>query len=87
MLLATMAMVAAAAGAAPPADAAAICPNGRLDMTRSPVRPEPAEEAQFRKLVELPPANLQLAVLRTEDGCIVPVIVRYGIGGRPKTDR
>ncbi len=33
-----------------------------------------------RRLGELPPGNLELAVLREVDGCREPVIVRYGIG-------
>ena len=86
MLLAAL-MMTAAASAAPPTDAAASCPHGRLDRTHGPSRPEPAEAARFRKLVDLPPANLQLTVLRTEDGCIVPVIVRYGIGAPARRDR
>lgn len=36
--------------------------------------------AAMRKLGELPPANHILTVLRTENGCIKPVIVRQGIG-------
>ena len=35
-----------------------------------------------RKLAELPPANAYSAVYRTVGGCEVPVVVRYGIGGR-----
>ena len=86
MLLATMTMVAAMA-TAPPAHAGAVCPPGRPERAQGPERPEPAAEARFRKLVELPPANLQLTVLRTEDGCIVRVIVRYGIGAPGRRDR
>jgi hypothetical protein len=35
-----------------------------------------------RKLNELPPANAYSAVYRTIAGCEVPVVVRYGVGGR-----
>ncbi len=35
-----------------------------------------------RKLNELPPANAYSAVYRTVGGCEVPVVVRYGVGGR-----
>lgn len=35
-----------------------------------------------RKLNELPPANAYSAVYRTIGGCEVPVVVRYGVGGR-----
>ena len=40
--------------------------------------------ARFRRLGDLPPANEVLAVLRTEDGCSKPVIVRYGIGSHAR---
>ena len=35
-----------------------------------------------RRLSELPPANAYKAVYRKVGGCEVPVIVKYGIGGR-----
>ena len=35
-----------------------------------------------RKLGELPPANAYKAVYRKIGDCEVPVIVRYGVGGR-----
>lgn len=38
--------------------------------------------ARARRLDQLPPANLQLAVQREVDGCIEPVIVRYDFRGR-----
>jgi hypothetical protein len=37
----------------------------------------------FRRLDQLPPANEFLTVIRMEDGCMKPVIVRYNIGGNP----
>ena len=37
-------------------------------------------KAELKRLDELPPANMVLAVVREVDGCIDPVIVRYGIG-------
>jgi len=40
----------------------------------------PGPPPSVRRLDELPPANLQLAVHREIDGCIEPVIVRYGVG-------
>jgi hypothetical protein len=36
--------------------------------------------ALVHRLGELPPGNLTLTVMREVDGCIEPVIVRYGIG-------
>lgn len=38
--------------------------------------------AGLKRLDQLPPADHILTVLRTEDGCIKPVIVRHGIGAR-----
>lgn len=37
--------------------------------------------AAVRRLGDLPPADHILTVLRTENGCIDPVIVRHGVGG------
>lgn len=39
--------------------------------------------AGLKRLDQLPPANEQLTVLRTEGGCQKPVIVRTDIGGYP----
>ena len=57
---------------------APVCQNARVETAeaRAPVR--------VRKLNELPNANLMLGVLRSEDGCQKPVIVRYDIGSTPK---
>ena len=38
------------------------------------------EAPRADKLAELPPGDLVLTVVREEDGCRKPVIVRYGIG-------
>jgi hypothetical protein len=35
-----------------------------------------------QKLGDLPPANAYKAVYRTVGGCEVPVVVKYGVGGR-----
>ena len=35
-----------------------------------------------QKLGELPPANAYKAVYRRIGGCEVPVVVKYGVGGR-----
>jgi hypothetical protein len=42
------------------------------------------DQGGFHRLDQLPPANEQLTVLRSVDGCQKPVIVRYGIGGAAK---
>lgn len=39
------------------------------------------EVQRARPLSEMPPAKQQLAVIRTIDGCEVPTVVRYNIGG------
>ena len=54
-----------------------ICPN-----TAATKAADADHIARFRRLGDLPPANAVLTVLRTEDGCSTPVIVRYGIGAR-----
>lgn len=79
MLLAAMTLMASAV-AAPAPDTGPICQNIELQRAdRSP------PGARLERLDELPPANLVLTVLRTEDGCSAPVIVRYGIGAPVKT--
>lgn len=57
---------------------APVCQSARVETTkaRTPVRAQ--------KLNELPNANLVLGVLRSENGCQKPVIVRYDIGSAPK---
>jgi hypothetical protein len=38
---------------------------------------------QPRKLTELPPGNMYIAVLRhDENGCLDPIVVKYGVSGR-----
>jgi hypothetical protein len=39
-----------------------------------------------RRLDQLPPANTYLTVIRREDGCMKPVIVRYGVDGAHRGD-
>ena len=43
---------------------------------------EVATPPEARPLGELPAGSLQLAVMREVDGCIEPVLVRQGIGGK-----
>ena len=86
MLLAMMAMIAAAGSAAPAAGAEPLC-RDRLAYAADGLLHELPRDARPRRLGELPPADLVLTVLRREDGCIVPVIVRYGIGATPDRDR
>ena len=70
----------AASAAAPHPD-----PNaGKGCFNRSPelAVAQPGPDG-FRRLDQLPPANEVLTVIRMEDGCMKPVIVRYNIGGNP----
>ncbi|MEO7655195.1 MAG: hypothetical protein ABIS23_05875 [Sphingomicrobium sp.] len=81
LIIAASAFPAAAANQAhgpSPLDAkSATCPRTAsvhaLDRNRKPVP---------RKLTELPRANAYSAVLHTVEGCEVPIVVRYGVGGR-----
>lgn len=60
-------------------------PGDALDCARDQAQTiEDKGKAGFKRLDQLPPANQQLALYRTIDGCQKPVIVRYGIGGDPK---
>jgi hypothetical protein len=43
---------------------------------------ERSHGARARRLDELPPGRLELAVLREIDGCAIPAVVHEGIGGR-----
>jgi hypothetical protein len=43
-------------------------------------RADAPSKLEARRLDELPPGNLILAVMREVDGCVEPVIVRYGYG-------
>ena len=80
MLIAVMAATVAAG--TPTTGVAPICPDAHPELAAE----EPWPDATLKRLDELPPANLILTVLREEDGCIVPVIVRYGIGAPAKPD-
>lgn len=61
------------------------CRQGALE-TAAPVdpallfRPQDQAAARLRRLGDLPKPNLEIAVLRTVDGCAAPVVVRYSIG-------
>ncbi|HMI18132.1 MAG TPA: hypothetical protein VK533_01175 [Sphingomonas sp.] len=58
--------------------AAPVCQNARVEAAKARAL------ARAQKLNQLPNANLMLGVLRSEDGCQKPVIVRYDIGSAPK---
>ena len=79
-----------------PATAGAVAANsapvvkGALPPPQSPDCPrttsfyafDPSQPVKPRKLDELPPANVYAAVYRRVGNCEVPVIVKYGVGGR-----
>ncbi len=62
-----------------PAAAAADSRICRDDMKVRPIRSP--EAARSRRLGELPPGDLTLAVLNRVGDCIEPVTVRQGLGG------
>jgi hypothetical protein len=45
---------------------------------------ETLARVEARKLAELPPGDLILSVFHEVDGCMEPVIVRYGDGSAPQ---
>jgi hypothetical protein len=94
-ILILAAFLAAPAGtpAAPPAGSPGFSPDARAP-TRPPTSALAAREcrrpdvvrtrtplgSQARPLGEMPPANLTLAVYNEVDGCLEPIVVRYGVG-------
>ncbi len=90
LLLTALPAAAAPKDAAPAADdAPAIHPMVRT-TEGSCKRPdlhyaETPRAAEHRKLGELPPGDLILSVYNQVDGCMEPVIVRYG-DGRPAAE-
>ncbi|NNM76159.1 hypothetical protein HJG53_04465 [Sphingomonas sp. ID1715] len=73
-------LILALALAATPAAAQAPLPLCR-QARPMPVREQ--AEGRARKLGELPPAEAYLTVMRTENGCIKPVLVREERNRRP----
>ena len=81
MPIALIALISSAAQAMPPL-AVPVCQNARPGVAASDSLYR-SGSARAQRLGELPPADHILTVLRREDGCERPVIVRYGIGGDP----
>lgn len=84
-LLASPAALSASAAPAPQAiDDRSAVPQVQMGQAickeEGVTRVDDAGSARMKRLDELPPADHILTVLRTEDGCIKPVIVRHGIG-------
>ena len=67
------------------ADTRPICQNAEARVSRGALyRSDGAADA--KRLGDLPPADAILTVLRREDGCEWPVVVRSGIGA-PERER
>ena len=78
------------APSAPAAPAQAVTPRGPVagplanTCRRADVLPADAPATpEAKRLGELPPGDLLLSVYREVDGCMEPVIVRYGDGRGP----
>ena len=72
LLILPLILAALPAAAAPPA--AETCKRPDIHQAETPKR------AESRKLGELPPGDTLLAVYNQVEGCMEPVIVRYGDG-------
>ena len=57
------------------------CPNATVRQADEGAAP------RARRLDELPPGRLELAVLREVDGCPIPAVLQEGIGGPPRVRR
>ena len=80
LLILPLVLAALPASAAPPAAPRATadtCKRADLHHAETPKR------AESRKLGELPPGDTLLAVYNQVEGCMEPVIVRYGDGRAP----
>ena len=86
MLLILSGFLAASAWAAPVSDMPVVNPREGEPATCPPTsRYEASRRGKTpgaRKLNELPAADLYKTVYRRIGGCEVPIIVRYGVGGR-----
>jgi hypothetical protein len=71
-----MTALAALAAAPEPPKSARECRRHDLQQATRGIDPPPSP----RRLDQLPPGNLELAVQRQVDGCIEPTIIRYGVG-------
>ncbi|WP_114952711.1 hypothetical protein [Sphingosinicella terrae] len=80
ILFAALPAVAAASAPVPEALAGAAAQADKCpDLRPRPVGP--ADDAQPRRLGDLPPGRLELTVHREVDGCPIPAVLREGIGG------
>ncbi|HYG48405.1 MAG TPA: hypothetical protein VD846_10755 [Allosphingosinicella sp.] len=70
-----------AAGPASPRPAGDFVPSRICPHQMGPHLARPADPPRLRRLDELPPGDLTLAVVNQVGGCMEPVIVRQGVGG------
>jgi len=89
LLLAAVASVATASVSAPAAPAksplaspASHCPRTTAYQAFDRGKFDRGKAVKPQKLTELPPANHYAAVYRLINGCEVPLVVRYNVGGR-----
>jgi hypothetical protein len=62
--------------------APAVSLHGKECRRPDVIQARPAVRPQAKALGELPPGDLMLAVYNQVDGCMEPVVVRYGREGR-----
>lgn len=88
LIAAALAGISGSAATEPAADISAPAEAHKAADTPKRICREPrmmiAREARVapRRLDDLPPGNLELAVQREVDGCIEPTIIRQDVGGR-----
>jgi hypothetical protein len=75
-------LLAAALSGATPQQASPLATASTCPRTAGYYAWQRGKQVAPRKLTELPPANAYYTVYRRIDGCMVPVIVKYGVGGR-----
>ena len=81
LLIAGLAIVAAPLAAAPRTPAKFAPPRADCPRAATFHTLDRGKAVKPRKLNELPPANQYAAVYRRIDGCEVPLVVRYKVGG------
>lgn len=92
IIAAALALPTGSSLAQPASPAPAHNPNkfaaSRLDCMANDVRhATQGRQGRFNRLGELPPGDLQLAVVRQVEGCQQPVIVRQGYGAMAQPER
>ncbi len=83
MPLPLTAIALAIAAPAPVTEARPACDRITPSFARQAPGVSPGD-ARTKRLGELPPANVVLALYRSVDGCNAPIVVHYGIGANGK---